>query len=66
MVMPKENIAIGGTDTVTDRDCIPIVENLVKQVVWLYLVCYKNGSIYIHRFIGFIRPNDVQSIINTI
>ena len=36
--VPKENIAIGGTDTVTDRDCYSTV-NLVKQVTHvLYLV----------------------------
>ena len=37
--VPKENIAIGGTDTVQIEIVIPIVGNLVKQVAWRYSVC---------------------------
>ena len=53
--MPKENIAIGGTDTVTDRLLFYRRESGKTGRMALFRYA-KNGSIYIHRFIGFISP----------
>ena len=44
MGVPKEHIAIGGTDSVTESDCYSYRREAGTQAVWHSLECYKTAN----------------------
>ena len=42
--VPREHIAIGGTDSVIESDCYSYAVKQEQQAVWHSLECYKSAN----------------------